>query len=146
MALQMTGSDVALVRDAKTGRYDLVFSTSGPNAGNVVLTSDASHAVLSTLLSWRRGTRPGSQSAEGGYVWDTAGTRGTLLWTVTQDRLATVSQLTSYAEDGMQQLVDLKLIASFTVSAQRVAPGKFRIDVAWTLPSGTRAPGLSVTL
>lgn len=143
MALQHTGSDVALVRDESTGKFDLSFSTSGPNAGNPVLDETQTHAVLSTLLSWRRGTRPGSQTPEGGYFWDAAGRRGTLLWTVTQDRLATVSQLSAYADDGGQQLLDLRLLASFNAAAARVAPGRFLVTVSWTTPQGIRVQPLS---
>jgi phage gp46-like protein len=144
VALQFTGSDVALVRDEATGRYDLAFSTSGPNKGNPILTSDGTHAVLTTLLSKKRGVRGGSPNAEGGYFGDPSGRRGTLIWTISQDKLATPSQLKAYAEDGGQQLLDRKMIGSFTASAVRVAPGKFRLNVTWTTPSGSKVPTLSV--
>lgn len=144
MALQFTGRDVALVRDDATGKFDLSFSSSGPNKGNPVLDNTATHAVLTTLLSMKRGRRPGSQNAEGGYYWDGSGRRGSLLWTVSQDRLATPSQLRAYAEDGGQQLVDLRYLASFEATAARRAPGKFALSVLWRLPSGTTP--FSVTL
>lgn len=141
MALDISqGRDVALVRREATGRYDLDFF-----AGNPRLDDTRTHAVLTTLMSWKRGTRPGSRSAEGGYYFDPQNRRGTLLWTVSQDRMSTPSQLKAFAEDGMQQLVDAKLIASFTASARRVRPGQFRLDVTWTNPDGTRVPGLSLT-
>lgn len=139
------GRDVALVRREATGRYDLDFSSTGPSRGNPRLDDTRTHAVLTTLMSWKRGTRPGSRSAEGGYYFDPQNRRGTLLWTVSQDRMSTPSQLKAFAEDGMQQLVDAKLIASFTSSARRVRPGQLRLDVAWTNPDGTRVPGLSLT-
>ncbi len=146
MALDISqGRDVALVRREATGRYDLDFSSTGPSRGNPRLDDTRTHAVLTTLMSWKRGTRPGSRSAEGGYYFDPQNRRGTLLWTVSQDRMSTPSQLKAFAEDGMQQLVDAKLIASFTVSARRVRPGQFRLDVTWTNPDGTRVPGLSLT-
>lgn len=145
MALQMTGSDVALQRTA-SGRYDLVFSASGKNKGNPVLESTGTHAVLSTLLSQKRGTRPGSQAQEGGYYYDAQNRRGTLIWTITQDRMGTPSQLEAYAQDGGQQLLDMKLIGSFSAKAQRIRPGSFRLSVAWTLPSGTSVPPLSISL
>lgn len=145
MALQFTGKDVALQRTA-SGRYDLVFSTSGKNKGNPVLDSTGTHAVLSTLLSWKRGTRPGSQKQEGGYYFDPQNRRGTLIWTVTQDRMGTPSQLEAYAQDGGQQLLDQKLIGSFSAKASRIRPGSFRLVVTWSLPSGVPVPPLSISL
>lgn len=146
MALQFTGNDVALVRNATNGKFDWQVSSSGPNKGNFVLDNTRTHAVLTTLVSWKRGTRPGrnSQTPEGGYYWDTSGRRGTLIWTISQDKIATPSQLKAYAEDGGQQLLDLKYIASFTASATRRAPGKLSVTATWTLPSGNQPP--SVTL
>lgn len=142
----MTGRDVALVRNDDTGTFDLSFSQSGPNRGNPVLDDSRAHAVLTTLLSWKRGRRPGAAAAEGGYYFDTAGRRGTLLWTVSQDRMATPSQLQTYAEDGGQQLLDLGQVGSFTARAVRLAPGRFRVDVSWTLPGGASVPPLSLPL
>lgn len=146
MALQFQGRDVALSRNAANGKFDLVFSSSGPNKGNPVLDDTRTHAVLTTLVSWKRGTRPGSQVQEGGYYYDPANRRGTLLWSVTQDRMATPSQLKAYAEDGGQQLLDVKQIAGFSASAQRVKPGVFRVTVSWTTPSGLRMPALAFDL
>ncbi len=140
MALQFTGNDVALVRNAANGKFDLQFSASGVNTGNPVLDSTRTHAVLTTLISWQRGTRPGAQQPEGGYYWDATGQRGSLLWTVAQDRLATPSQLVAYAEDAGQQLLNLAYISGFSASAQRRAPGKFQLSVQWTLPSGNQPP------
>lgn len=146
MALQFTGRDVALVPSGSTGKFDLSFSTSGPNKGNPVLDDTATHAVLSTLLSWKRGTRPGARQPEGGYYWDTAGRRGTLLWTVLQDRMTTPSQLQLFAEDGGQQLLDRRIVSVFRASASRTAPGRFQLSVTWTTPSGLVMPPLSLPL
>lgn len=146
MALQFTGRDVALVRDAATGKFDLDFSAEGPNRGNPVLDDTRTHAVLTTLISWKRGTRPGAQAQEGGYYYDPNNRRGTLIWTVTQDRLATPSQLKAYADDGGQQLLELKQIASFVATGRRVRPGQLRLDVTWTTPDGRRVPPLSLDL
>jgi len=145
MALQFTGRDVALTRTA-ANRFDFVFSTSGPNKGNPVLDDTRTHAVLTTLLSWKRGTRPGARVPEGGYYWDTVGRRGTLLWTVSQDRLTTLSQLEAFAQDGGQQLIDAQQIASFTARAQRVGPGRFRLNVTWSNPSGVPQSPLGISL
>lgn len=147
MAADLTqGRDVALVRNPSNGKFDVSFATSGPNRGNWILDNTATHAVLTTLISWRRGRRPGSAVEEGGYYFDAQNRRGTLLWTVTQDRLTTPSQLQAFAEDGMQQLADRKRIASYTVRAQRLRPGQFRVDVTWALPDGQRVPPLSFDL
>ena len=132
------------MRDAVSGKFDLQFSTQGPNRGNPVLDNTCTHAVLTTLLSKKRGARLGSQAQEGGYYWDSGGQRGTLLWTVNQDRLATPSQLKAYAEDGGQQLVDLRYIASFEASAAKRGPGNFILTCRWFLPSGTTPISVSL--
>ena len=109
-------------------------------SGNPVLDNTRSHAVLTTLVSRKRGTRPGSQTPEGGYYYDPQNRRGTLLWTLTQDRLSTPSMAESFAQDGGQQLLDIKAIASFSAKAARTAPGKLKIQVTWTNPDALRNP------
>lgn len=147
MAIDLSqGRDVALQRNPANGKFDVFFATSGPSKGNWVLDSTQTHAVLTTLVSRRRGRRPGSASAEGGYYFDRDNRRGTLLWTVTQDRMTTPSQLQAFAEDGLQQLADRKQIANYRVTAQRVRAGQFRVDVSWSLPDGLRVPPLSFDL
>lgn len=132
MALQLkTGLDVKLVRNSSTGKYDLSFSRTGPNKGNPELEFSRTHAVLTSLLRRKRCQRPGTGVAAGGYYFDQQNRRGSLLWTIAQDRLSTPSQMRAYAEDAMQQLVERNIIASFTTAATRTAPGKFRVDVTW---------------
>lgn len=142
MALQLTGADISLTRRESDGKFDLTWSVSGPNKGNPQLDNTRGHAVLTTLVSRKRGTRPGSRVQEGGYYYDPQNIRGTLLWTLTQDRLSTPSAAESFAQDGGQQLLDRKVIASFTARAVRPVPGKLRIQVTWTNPDGTRNPPL----
>lgn len=139
MALQLKdGIDVALQRNDATGKFDLVLSTSGPNKGNPKLESTRAHAVLTTLVSRKRGQRGGSDTAEGGYYFDPYNRRGSLLWSVTQDRLSTVSQLTAYADDAGQQLVELKQIATFTARSSKIGPGKYRVDCEWKTLAGAK--------
>lgn len=146
MALDLSGRDVALARQESTGKFDLVFSGTGPNKGNPTLDNTGAHAVLTTLLSRRRGTRPGSRSQEAGYYYDPQDRRGTLIWTITQDRAATTSQLQVYAEDGGQQLLDLRMVTSFSAKATRVAPGRFQLVVLWRAIDGTTPSPLRLTL
>lgn len=147
MAVDLSqGRDVALQRNPANGKYDVFFSTAGPSRGNWVLDNTRTHAVLTTLVSRRRGRRPGSPAEEGGYYFDPQNRRGTLIWTITQDRMTTASQLRAFAEDGMQQLADRKQISNYQVTAQRVRPGVFRADVSWSLPDGVRVPPLSFDL
>jgi len=46
----------------------------------------------------------------------------------------------SFAQDGGQQLLDIKAIASFAAKAARTAPGKLKIQVTWTNPDALRNP------
>lgn len=135
---QQQGIDIELERNPATGKYDAKVSSSGPNTGNPVFSDSRSHAVLTTLVSRKRGQRPGDQVQAGGYYGDSQNRRGTLLWTVTQDRSATGSQLVAYAEDGGQQLIELRMISSFTAKALNLGPAKWRLECAWTLPDGNK--------
>lgn len=132
------GADIALVRDPATGKFDAVVETTGGNLGNPQFEDTRAHAVLTTLMSHKRGQRPGDQVQGGGYYGDAQNRRGTLLWTVTQDRTATGSQLVAYAEDGGQQLIELRYLRSFQARATKLAPAKWRLDCLWTLPDGSK--------
>ncbi len=138
MAFQQSGVDAALRRNDATGKFDLVLATSGPNIGNPNYDNTRTHAILTTLISRKRGQRPGSQVQGGGYYGDPQNRRGTLLWTVTQDRTITGSQLVAYAEDGGRQLAEMRLISGFTARALKLGPAKWRIECAWTLPDGSK--------
>lgn len=138
MAFQQSGVDAALRRNDATGKFDLVLATSGPNIGNPNYDNTRTHAILTTLISRKRGQRPGSQVQGGGYYGDPQNRRGTLLWTVNQDSTTTGSQLEAYAEDGGQQLIELRMVSSFAARAIRKLPGKWRLDCTWFLPDGTK--------
>ena len=145
MALTSIGPDIALARVAASGRFDFDMSTSGSNKGNPKLDSARTHAVMTTVFSRKRGRAPGDRQESGGYYWDTSGRRGTLLWTVTQDRQSTRSQLISAAEDGLQQLVDEKFIVSFPqpeASRVGVSQGRWGLTIQWQTPSGDRKEAL----
>jgi len=133
-----SGVDIALQRQDSTGKFDMVLETSGGNLGNPKFEDTRAHAVLSTLMSRKRGQRPGDQTQGGGYYGDAQNRRGTLLWTVTQDRTATGSQLVAYAEDGGQQLIELRMLSSFQAKATKLSPAKWRLDCRWMLPDGTK--------
>jgi hypothetical protein len=143
MALQfpspspLPGCDVALLRQDDTGKFDLDFSRTGKNKGNSVLDNTRTHAVLTTLISWKRGRRPQSQVEEGGYYLDTTGQRGTLIWTVTQDKMATRSDLIAFADDGGTQLQNLNYLSSFAASAERRSIANYRLNFRWTTPQST---------
>lgn len=138
MALTSAGSDIALKRVDATGRFNYSMSATGTNKGNPEFSSDKTHACMTTLFSWKRGQSPGDKNPQGGYYWDEIGRRGTLLWTVKYDRLATRSDLVACAQDAGQQLVDDKFIVGFSADAQRVSTGlgRWALKFSWTLPSG----------
>ena len=145
MALTSVGPDIGLVRVPTTGRFDFDMSTSGSNKGNPKLDSSRTHMVMTTVYSRKRGRAPGDKVESGGYYFDTSGRRGSKLWTVTQDRFSTRSQLISAAEDGLQQLVDERQIVSFpTPDAQRVGVnlGRWGLLIQWSTPSGDRKEAL----
>lgn len=142
------GADITLVESQRNpGRMDFVFDESGTNKGNPRFDSTRTHAVLTTVMSRKRGKAPGSKVEEGGYYWDDTGLRGTLVWTVKYDRLATRSQLVAAGEDAGAQLVGDKLLVSLSAEAYRVnnQKGRWRLELAWTLPnSQTQAQSVTV--
>jgi hypothetical protein len=145
MALTSVGPDIALARVATTGKFDFDMSTSGSNKGNPKLDASRTHMVVATLFGRKRGKAPGDKVESGGYYWDLSGRRGTLLWTVTQDRNSTRSQLVSAADDGLRQLVDEKQIVNFpTPDAQRIGLhlGRWGVVAQWSTPSGDRKEAL----
>ena len=66
MPIRTSGTDVALVRNARTGKYDLKRA----DDGNPQLTDSQEHAVLSVLIERR--PSPGRP----GWILDETGTRG----------------------------------------------------------------------
>lgn len=73
-------------------------------------------------------------SRKGQYYWDTAGTRGSLLYTVKQDITTTRSQLISYSEQAIQPAVDSLVIKSFSADATRVKVGTWNLTINWSDP------------
>lgn len=141
MAFTSTGTDIAFKESPSApGRFTFDWDASG----NPRFDDDRAHAVITTLVSWKRGRAPGQKIEQGGYYWDETGQRGTLIWTVKHDTLATKSQLEAYAEDAGQQLVSRGIIKSLSATATRLSPGRWRLDVEWTLPDGRTPPGVQV--
>jgi len=148
MAFVATGNDIALARNQSNGKWDLDWETNVTtgNKGNPRFDNTRRHSVMVTLVSKKRGKRPGSQVEEGGYYWDTSGTYGTLLWTVIWDRMATESQLVSYSQDAGQQLSDVKKISTFSARARRLGPGRWTLIATWTVPGDSAEENVSLTL
>lgn len=121
MALQHTGVDIELAKNEATGKFDIAWSTSGPNKGNPILGNTRAHTVFSLL-----------RSNQGQYYWDTTGKRGSLLYTVGQDNTTTRSKLISYSEQAMQPIIDDNTILSFTADATRTRPGSYALTVNWS--------------
>ena len=138
MALTSIGPDVALKRNDSTGRFDFDVSTSGSNKGNPKMDSTRTHAVMTTVFSWKRGKRAGDRVESGGYYWDTSGRRGTLLWTVVQDTAATRSRLLSCADDARQQLINERYVVALSAAPTRVGIGlgRWLMPIQWTTPQG----------
>lgn len=148
MAFVATGDDIALRRNQSNGKWDFDWETDAAtgNKGNPRFDNTRKHSVMVTLVCKKRGKRPGSNVEEGGYYWDTSGTYGTLLWTVIWDRMATESQLTSYAQGAGQQLTDVKKISSFSARARKLGPGKWVLTTTWTVPGDSAEESVSLTL
>lgn len=122
MPLTLPGSDVALVRNPSTGRFDLQFETTTQNPQ---FSDDQSHAVLSLIYE-----------RQGEWWADASGKRGSLLWTVKEDRKASASKIKGYVEAALQPLVDQGRIRNLAVTATRVKPGRIDLGITYLSPSG----------
>jgi hypothetical protein len=114
---------IAFASNPRTGRFTFARNA----AGRLYFDQSAVYPVLATLYA-----------RKGQYYWDSAGTQGTQLYTVTQDKLATGSQLTAYATDGLTQVQRAGFITSdYSVGATRLRTGSWRLDLGWTV-AGTK--------
>jgi phage gp46-like protein len=114
------GNDIALVRDANTGGHNLAWDDSG----DVVFDNTEQHAVTSCLI-------------EGRARWwaDTNGTHGSQLYTLRTLTLGTPSLSKAYANEGVQTLLDQKMISSFDAQAQANFQGqRFIVKADWSVP------------
>lgn len=116
-----TGSDIALDRDAASGRFNFAW---GPG-GDVSFDDSEEHAVLSCLLEHR---------AE--WWADTDGTHGSELHTLKDMRRSTPSQAEAFAAQALQPLFDRHLIQDIAARASRAPSGGLRVDVSWETPGG----------
>jgi hypothetical protein len=139
MAFIPQGVDVELVRNPN-GRFTFDFITSGPNKGNPRFGNSRSHGVLATLVSKKRDPLTG----EGGYYFDPTGVRGTYLYQVKYDRLATGSQLKAFAEDGGQQLISRLTISNFSSAPVKRPNFGWDLNVFWSTPTGNFQSVLSL--
>ncbi len=132
MAFTPSGVDIALKRNPLNGKFTFDWDPQGSNKGNPKFNNSRENSVLIILHSHKRDPEKGT----GGYYFDKTGRRGTFLYKVNQDRLATGGLLQGYSEDGGQQLISKKIIQTFTSTAQRLRPGSWVLFVTWSVPSG----------
>ena len=115
-------SDVKLVRNEATGRFDL----SWDSTGDVEFTDNESHAVLVCLIEWRA------------KWWaDRDGTHGSQLYKVRSLTKGTSSQVEAYAREALQGLVDANRITITNLVAKSDKNnGRLWLTVDWTTPTG----------
>lgn len=111
------GEDIALRRTAR-GRFTFHWRN-----GNPVFDERGAYPVFSTLFL-----------PKGSYRWDASGTQGTELATLKQDRLATTSQMQSYALDALQQAARNGRIdsAGYSAKATRLQSGRYDLELRWS--------------
>jgi phage gp46-like protein len=124
--------DVVPQWNAGTSRHDIAWDTAGTNTGNPTVDDRMGHAVLSRLYSHR------------GKWWaDATGRRGSELYTLKHDTIATPGKVVAFVEDALRPLLDAKKIArpadGIFARATRKRPGVFDIVVTYSLPTGRTA-------
>ena len=117
------------VKDSPTtrGRLTWVWDSSG----NLVSDDKAGYAVLMSIIAHK-----------GAYRWDR--TYGTLLHRLTRSRSTTGSQLAAYARDGGAQVEAAGLASGVTPRATRLASGRWRLAVRWTVAGVERKQEMSI--
>ncbi len=126
------GSDIAMRRNPATGKLDFDWD----ETGNPRYSDDNVHRVLSLLVEHRPARGPDGGP---GWIWDTTGKRGSLLYTVKNVRRSTPSQLEAYALDALQKAVDEGWIAAPTAKAYLAPVTAARLEVTWQNPGGRPA-------
>lgn len=137
MPIRTTGTDVALKRNARTGKYDILKAADG----NPQLTESQEHAVLSVLIERR--ASPGRP----GWILDETGTRGSLLYTRGTAVRSTPSDVQADCYQALQLLVDARKILGkdepvdsrrLVCTARLVDAGRIDVAIDYSTPSGRR--------
>lgn len=121
MPFTLPGADIAMVRNEGTKRFDFSFEN---QTGNPAYDDTNEHRVLSLLVEWRDRWYAARKG------------RGSLLYTVKNDRASTTSQLEAYARDALKKAVDDGWIQNVTAQATRLGLGRFVLRVSWANPAG----------
>lgn len=115
------GADVTLVR-RPSGKFDLVWD----DDNELTFTDDESHAVLSLTLERR-----------GEWAADPTRARGSFVYKLKQDVLATPSQAVAYIRDALKPLEEsgrITLDPVTGVTAKRVRPGRIDPTINYQTP------------
>lgn len=126
------GPDVAL-QALSTGKLDLIIDAAGPNQGNVRFDGNRTASLFSRIVM-----------RKGSYYWDQAGTEGTALLSIKDDRAGTPSKLSAAVTDGCEQVKALQYLTTYQVSVSKPRFANYQITVAWTVP-GQRQPSAATT-
>lgn len=108
MSFTSQGRDIAVRTNPKSGKLRRIWDTDGPNNGNPQFDDTANHAVYLCVFCHR-----------GKYWADTAGTFGSLVYTLPTDPKAVPAKFVAYANDGLAPLVTAGLIVGPKAYATR---------------------------
>lgn len=107
--------DIALQR-RENGKFTFAWDSKG----DLVWDERAVYPVFVTVFAHK-----------GAWRWDDDQGVGTYLHKVTQDRLSTSSQLSAYAQDGLDQVKAQGAILSGSASAKRLRTGAWSLTLSW---------------
>lgn len=108
------GRDLMIRRNDLTQRYDFSWdSTSNPGFDD-----SATHLVLTAILEYRN-------------QWWARAAHGSRLHLIKQDNSETKSGIERSVSEALQPFVESKQLKRFTVSATRLYPGRYDIQVLW---------------
>lgn len=137
MPIASRGTDVALQRNARTGKWDLIRGADG----NPERTDSQQHRILSLLIERR--PSPGQP----GWILDDTKARGSLLYTRGTDTRATPSSIQADCYQALERAIDEGWILGpsvadeaqrLVVTATRTAAGRIEVEVNYSTPAGVR--------
>lgn len=135
MPFTRPGADIAMKRDPSTGRLTFDWD----ETGNPRYSDDNVHRVLSLLIEHRAASETPESNGGPGWIWDTDGTRGSLLYTVKNVRRTTPSQVEAYALDALDLAVKQGKIRNPVVKAFLSPVSRARIEASWQNPGAPSA-------
>ncbi len=130
MPFTSAGTDIALVRNPATGRFDIQWDVTGPNGGNPVYDNSETHRCASLIVAER-----------GKWTMDPTGQRGSTLYLLKNDTAATRDDIANATRAALDKAVqDRAILPDIQITVTRTGPGSYVEVVQYQTPDGNTVP------